>query len=104
MCRTECTMFSEVYMGNPGKVPYCNERDQFEPDCTNCKRPNVTKADKIRSMTDEELDKFLGDVQWDVANYCGGVTQKQEYPVPEQRGAWLDWLKQEAEEAEEAEE
>lgn len=33
-----------------------------------------TKADRIRSMTDEELDKFLGKVQWDVANYCGGVT------------------------------
>ena len=57
-----------------------------------------TKADRIRSMTDEELDQFLGEVQWDVANYCGGVTQKQEYPVPEQRGAWLGWLKQEAEE------
>lgn len=56
----------------------------------------ITNADRIRSMTDEELDKFLGEVQWDVANYCGGVTQKQEYPVPEQRGAWLDWLRQEA--------
>ena len=53
-----------------------------------------TNADRIRNMTDEELDKFLGEVQWDVANYCGGVTQKQEYPVPEQRGAWLNWLKQ----------
>ena len=58
----------------------------------------MTWGDKIRAMTDEELDKFLGEVQWDVANYCGGVTQKQEYPVPEQRGAWLDWLKQEASE------
>lgn len=56
----------------------------------------ITNADRIRAMTDEELDKFLGEVQWDVANYCGGVTQKQEYPVPEQRGAWLDWLKEEA--------
>jgi len=60
----------------------------------------ATNADRIRSMTDEELDKFLGEVQWDVANYCGGVTQKQEYPVPEQRGAWLDWLRQEAEDGE----
>ena len=55
--------------------------------------PKTTHADRIRAMTDEELDKFLGDVQWDVANYCGGITQKQEYPVPEQRGAWFDWLK-----------
>lgn len=55
-----------------------------------------TNADRIRSMSDDELDKFLGEIQWDVANYCGGVTQKQEYPVPEQRGAWIDWLRQEA--------
>ncbi len=58
--------------------------------------PPRTNADRIRAMSDEELDKFLGEVQWDVANYCGGVTQKQEYPVPEHRGAWLDWLRQEA--------
>ena len=60
-------------------------------------RKPITKADLIRAMTDEELDKFLGDVQWDTANYCGGVTQKQDYPFPEQRGAWLDWLREEAE-------
>lgn len=58
----------------------------------------ITNADRIRGMTDEELDKFLGEVQWDVANYCGGVTQKQTYPVPEHRGAWLDWLKAPVEE------
>lgn len=60
-------------------------------------RKPLRNADRIRAMSDEELDKFLGEVQWDVANYCGGVTQKQEYPVPEQRGAWLEWLKKEAE-------
>ena len=53
----------------------------------------ITNADRIRAMTDAELDEFLGEVQWDVANYCGGVTQKQKFPVPEHRGAWLDWLK-----------
>ena len=63
-------------------------------------RKPQTNADRIRAMNDEELDKFLGEVQWDVANYCGGVTQKQEYPVPEQRGAWLDWLRQEVEDDE----
>lgn len=67
----------------------------YDSRITECEdfRPE-TNADHIRNMTDEELDKFLGEVQWDVANYCGGVTQKQEYPVPEQIGAWLDWLKQ----------
>lgn len=67
----------------------------YDSRITECEdfRPE-TNADHIRNMTDEELDKFLGEVQWDVANYCGGVTQKQEYPIPEQIGAWLDWLKQ----------
>ena len=70
----------------------------YDSRITECEdfRPE-TNADHIRNMTDEELDKFLGEVQWDVANYCGGVTQKQEYPIPEQIGAWLDWLRQEAE-------
>ena len=69
-------------------------------DGDNCRRSRTvepTNADRIRAMSDEELDKFLGEVQWDVANYCGDVTQKQKYPVPEQRGAWLNWLKQEVE-------
>jgi len=65
------------------------------PVIVNAKTKPTTHGDSIRAMSDEELDKFLGEVQWDVANYCGGVTQKQEYPLPEQRGAWLDWLKQE---------
>ena len=67
----------------------------YDSRITECEdfRPE-TNADRIRNMTDDELDKFLGEVQWDVANYCGGVTQKQEYPIPEQIGAWLDWLKQ----------
>ena len=75
-----------------------NARCCLNYDGDNCRRSRTvepTNADRIRAMSDEELDKFLGEVQWDVANYCGGVTQKQEYPVPEQRGAWLDWLKQE---------
>ena len=75
---------------------YCWECLRQEELYTRWERKPQTNADRIRAMTDEELDKFLGEVQWDVANYCGGVTQKQEYPVPEQRGAWLDWLKQEA--------
>ncbi|MDT3387235.1 MAG: hypothetical protein LIR46_05655 [Bacteroidota bacterium] len=59
-------------------------------------RKPITNADRIRSMSNEELDKFLGEVQWDVANYCGGKIEEQEYPVPEQRGAWLDWLSKES--------
>ena len=50
----------------------------YDSRITECEdfRPE-TNADRIRNMTDEELDKFLGEVQWDVANYCGGVTKKK---------------------------
>ena len=67
-------------------------------DFEGCEDKHPSNADCIRQMSDEELDKFLGEVQWDTANYCGGVTQKQEYPVPEQRGAWLGWLRRDAKE------
>ena len=85
--------------------PICAEkgRDHYMNDmpgvtCYGYEPTHKTNADRIRMMSDEELDKFLGEVQWDVANYCGEVTQKQEYPIPEQRGAWLEWLKQEVDE------
>ena len=86
-----------------GICPFCGKKVDkfimFRGDVVVCRHCGIhtklTNADRIRAMTDEELDKFLGEVQWDVANYCGGVTQKQEYPVPEHRGAWLGWLKQE---------
>ena len=86
--------FSDRYGG------YCTcTRDKCSDECTTYRRfkpKPITQGDRIRNMTDEELDKFLGEVQWDVAKYCGGVTQNQEYPFPEHKGAWLDWLKQEA--------
>ena len=90
-----CTFFSREYHCCVLHNTRCKCED-YNPRNSN----PITNADRIRAMTDEELDKFLGEVQWDVANFCGGVTQKQEYPVPEQRGAWLDWLRQEAEEGE----
>jgi len=82
---------------NCERLAICPWASPEEIICSSFKAKPITNADRIRAMSDEELDKFLGEVQWDVANYCGGVTQKQEYPVPEQRGAWLDWLKEEAE-------
>ena len=86
MCYLACAYRTPSgYCGSTGGAATCPHRQKKH-----------TNADRIREMNDEELDKFLGEVQWDVANYCGGVTQKQEYPVPEHRGAWLDWLRQEA--------
>jgi hypothetical protein len=44
-------------------------------------------------MSARELAWFLGDIQWDTANYCGGVAQNQTYPFPENGPVdWVVWL------------
>ena len=52
----------------------------------------VTNADRIRSMTDEELAQYMGDVQtW------GGCPNHGARNCTENcADCWLDWLKQEA--------
>ena len=51
-----------------------------------------TNADRIRSMTDEELAQYMGDVQtW------GGCPNHGARNCTENcADCWLDWLKQEA--------
>ncbi|MBR5948238.1 MAG: hypothetical protein IKZ82_06265 [Clostridia bacterium] len=54
----------------------------------------MTNADRIRSMTDEELAKYMGDMIYpecvccpaDETGWCSDCYDK-----------WLDWLKQEVE-------
>lgn len=56
----------------------------------------ITNADRIRSMTDEELAEWFIKVQDDVADYYdGGHAFAPELPTME--NSWLDWLKQEVE-------
>lgn len=43
-----------------------------------------SNADRIRSMSDEELAEFLGD-------------NDSNFPIGDHRKMWLDWLRQEAE-------
>lgn len=54
-----------------------------------CEEPK-TNADRIRSMTDEELAEFLckvkADYQW----------VDQEFPREDESGEWEEWLKEEA--------
>lgn len=95
MFRTNCSMYEEVAMGNPGKVPYCSERDEFEPDCQKCKRPNYTKGDKIRHMSDKKLAELFAN------NNCG-YCQIHDFCFSEENSAicedmWLKWLRKEAE-------
>ena len=76
---------------------YCNRSDiNFHPkpevvppvlQCDSFKTAKITNADRIRSMTDEELARFL---------YI--KTCEDGYPQFDNIPRWLEWLKQEAEE------
>ena len=70
------------------KRPVCNScfsYDKFIP-------ITITNADRIRSMSDEELAEFLckvkSDYQW----------ADHEFPSEEECGEWVEWLQSEVEE------
>lgn len=54
----------------------------------------MTNADRIRSMTDEELASFLKEVKEDYQ------WTNPDYPDCDDCGEWLEWIQSEAEEAE----
>jgi hypothetical protein len=57
-------------------------------------KPRIkTNADRIRSMTDEELAEWICEVQ------DGDAYQKENYLPPLSKSWWLKWLKQEADHA-----
>ena len=58
------------------------------------KPKSITNADRIRAMTDEELDGFLNEVQGDA--YLVGFHANAESRFTPYGKRWLDWLKQEA--------
>ena len=62
-------------------------------DGDNCRRNRTvepTNADRIRSMTDEELAELLVSTDGDFPPNCEDV------PVRKLEAYWLDWLRQEA--------
>lgn len=62
----------------------------FVPVVVNAKQPKQTNADRIRSMTDEELAKLLDNA----IVSCGGVMGGRNC-MADCRKCWLDWLRQE---------
>lgn len=52
-----------------------------------------TNADRIRSMTDEELAKFMNNVQ--ATAYNSGLLEMKIQGFPAKKDAWLEWLKEE---------
>ena len=70
-------------------------------DCGLFKPKPQTNADRIRSMTDEELAEFLDREFWVLPNCKPDAPQDQETGmclIASCHNCWLDWLKQEAEE------
>ena len=56
----------------------------------------LTKADRIRAMTDEELAKWFTEIQDDIsAYYDSGHAHVPELPTMKE--SWLWWLRQEEE-------
>ena len=78
--RTECPMYDEVNMGNPGGVPWCAAGGVFEPRCDLCERPKFTNLDLVRQMSAEELAELLAEI------------------ADENTEDWLRWLGEEADE------
>ena len=78
-------MNDTTFQGN-GKVVYV-------PVVVNTKLTKQTNADRIRTMTDEELDEFLNEVQGDA--YLVGFHARSESRFTPYGKSWLDWLKQE---------
>lgn len=82
------------------KIEYCEKCGYIKQQCE-CEKP-MTNADRIRSMTDEELAKFLEAVTCEThgwcddcrsirGNYCHGLNDDSNSLVQER----LAWLKSE---------
>ena len=74
--------------------PHC-VFEKTEANCRGCfegshyKPKQITNADRIRSMTDEELAEFLDSI---VQDWHQGTAQIGDRIID----SWLDWLKEEA--------
>ena len=79
-------MNDTTFQGN-GSVKYV-------PVVVNAKSKPITNADAIRAMTDEELALYLDNVQG--LAYINGFDSEPIRFYPNNYGAWLDWLRQEA--------
>lgn len=72
---------------------FCWECLRREELYTRWERKPITNADRIRAMSDEELDKLL----WNIRNAerCVISDQKRCIMFDDCIACWLDWLRQE---------
>lgn len=88
------------YLDNSEYVAKCTNcghyfREEDFPMCVLDGTPKpITNADRIRAMSDEELARYLDSMQ--SLSYQNGVDVEPIRIYPNNYGAWLDWLRQEA--------
>ena len=56
-----------------------------------------TNADRIRAMSDEELEVFLSNITTDALLYGAGMREKPETVIGH-KISWIKWLKEEVKE------
>ena len=83
---------------NPGGALFCgytDERTWKDECCMAWKDKEIpqTNADKIRQMSDEELEELLNSIQGDA--YLVGFNARAESRYTPYGKSWLEWLKQE---------
>lgn len=97
--KEDCYWYREEQDMN-AHIPYCTCKNQFPLNtCENCddyhSRSKRTQGDRIRSMTDEELAKWIA--LHPCLPYCPAQTdeclQSSKHDSCTKR--WLDWLRQE---------
>ena len=84
-------------------ITLCDRCEEYTHCCLNydggnCRRSRTvepTNADRIRSMTDEELAMWINDVTTNALSVLALGSNKQTKNI----FYWLDWLKQEVKEA-----
>lgn len=92
--KSDCKYYSKPTHWNSGEES-CNLRDDWFIPCENCphydSKNRRTNADKIRSMSDEEL------AEWKEALSIPPGADCRDCKFESCTECWLDWLKQEAE-------
>jgi len=81
-----------IYRTKDGECDLWNKDRNCAAFChPNCENIHPTNADRIRSMTDEELAEFLDDVLTDGWN----AWEYEDLKYPASDASWLEWLQQE---------
>lgn len=96
ICNIRCSYRQPSgYCGSTGGWERCQYRQLHQPNTVVGYVPPLkkTNADRIRAMTDEELDGFLNEVQGDA--YLVGFHASAESRFTPYGKRWLKWLKQE---------